>query len=176
MRKFFPVILMMSIVAGSVYAQTPGIYRGRTSQNLDIQFTVVGTCVDPMNFAANLTCPSGSTTGWSAFFGGCNPIQADGSFTVALAPVDGAIPTYLVSGQFTSETSAEGTIVFQASHLRFPGVTDPVEAQLCEAGSVTWTANTGAGPGQTLRFEGNQIITSIDESGKAATSYRLYSK
>ncbi len=178
MKKFIPVIPMMLVIASSVYAQSVGVYRGRTSQNAVIEFTVVQRgqelCVDPIGFGVTLTCPSGGRTGWGASFGGlCNAIQEDGSFTVTLAPLDGAIVTYVVSGQFTSDTTAEGTISFQASHLRFPGKIDPVEAQLCDAGDVTWMANHTAGPSEALKFEGNQTIRSTDKGGNTATFYKL---
>jgi hypothetical protein len=176
MKKFILMIPVMLVIASSVYAQSPGVFRGRTSQNAEIQFTVVQTgqlCVDPMSFGVTLTCPSGGRTGWGAFYGGCNPIQKDGSFAVTLAPQDGAIPTYVVSGVFTSDTTAEGTISFQASHLRFPGKVDPVEAQLCDAGDVTWTADHTAGPSEALKFEGNEMIRSTDKSGNTATFYKL---
>ena len=176
MKRFIPVIPTMLVIACSVYAQSAGTFRGRTSQSMDIQFNVVQKaqlCVDPMNFSVVLTCPSGTRTGWGAFFGGCNPIQDDGSFTVTLAPVDGAVPTYVVSGQFTSDTTAEGTISFQASHLRFPGKVENLEAQLCDAGDVTWAADHLAGPSEALKFEGNEMIRSTDKSGNTSTFYKL---
>jgi hypothetical protein len=178
MKKFIPVIPMMLVIACSVYAQSEGVFRGQTSQQgQQIQFTVVlrgnQLCVDPMSFGVSLTCPSGGRTGWGAAYGGCNPIQKDGSFAVTLAPQDAAIVTYVVSGQFTSDTTAGGTISFQASHLRFPGEIDPVEAQLCDAGDVTWTADHTAGPSGALKFEGNEIIRSTDKGGNTATFYKL---
>lgn len=168
MKKAFLVAHAVLILASSASAQQTGVYRGRTSQNQNIQFTVVvegQLCIDPISFGALLSCPSGATTGWSAFYGGCNPIE-DGSFTVTLAPVDGAIPTYVVSGSFTSDTSAEGTISFQAAHLYVvPG--EDLGAQLCDSGKVTWTADLGAGTSEPLRLDGNQVVT-----GKSGSQVR----
>src|SRR5260370_19545225 len=125
MKQFIPAIPMMLAIAWFVYAQSEGVYRGRTSQGLDIQFTVVQVGdqlgVNPVGLPVILTCPSGGRTSWGASYGLCSPIQKDGSFTVTLAPLDTAIVTYAVPGQFTSDTTAEGSISFQASHLRFPG-------------------------------------------------------
>src|SRR5262249_60255514 len=90
-----------------------------------------------------------------AFFGGlCKPFE-EGSFTVTLAPVDGAIPTYVVSGSFDSETSAAGEISFQASHLYVVSGKD-LGAQLCDSGKVTWTAQLGAGAREPVSSDGNQ--------------------
>ena len=170
MKKLFLLGSAIVVFAGSAYAQQPGIYRGQTSQQMSIQFTVTDTgqlCVDPMQFSVALTCPSGTRTGWGAFFGGlCNPIE-EGSFTVTLAPVDGAIPTYVVSGSFDSDTTPQGDISFQASHLYVvPG--KDLGAQLCDSGKVTWTAQLGAGASEPVSFEGNQVI-----SGNSGTQVRL---
>lgn len=177
MKKFIPAILMMLVIACSAYGQSEGVYRGRTSQGFDIQFTVVRVgeqlCVNPMGFAVILTCPSGGRTSWGASYGLCSPIQGDGSFTVTLAPLDGAIVTYVVPGQFTSDTTAEGRLSFQASHLRFPGEVENLEAQLCDACDVTWTANHLASPSEALKLEGNEIIRSIDAAGNTAILYWL---
>ncbi len=157
MRKSLLLVPATLIFAMSSEAQQPGMWRGRTSQNADIAFTVTsdGLCVNPMSFGATLDCPSGGRTGWGAFYGLCSPIEK-GSFTVRLAPVDGAIPTYEVPGTFTSDTTAEGTISFQASHLYVvPG--EDLAAQLCDSGNVTWTAAPGAS--EAPRFEGNQVVT-----------------
>src|SRR5215813_2443789 len=168
MKRSFLLGSAVVMLAGSAYAQQPGVYRGRTSQQMDIQFTVTGAgCVDPMSFAVTLTCPSGTRTSWGAFFGGlCNPIE-EGSFTVTLAPVDGAIPTYVVSGSFDSETSAAGEISFQASHLYVVSGKD-LGAQLCDSGKVTWTAQLGAGASEPVSSDGNQVI-----SGNSGTQVRL---
>jgi hypothetical protein len=86
---------------------------------------------------------------------------------VSLDPVDGAIPTYVVSGTFDSETSAQGEISFQASHLYVvPG--KDLGAQLCDSGKVTWTAQRSAGASEPVSFEGNQVI-----SGNSGTQVRL---
>jgi len=86
---------------------------------------------------------------------------------VTLAPVDGAIPTYVVSGSFDSDTTAQGDISFQASHLYVvPG--KDLGAQLCDSGKVTWTAQLGAGASEPVSSEGNQVI-----SGNSGTQVRL---
>ncbi len=169
MKRSFLLGSAILVFASSADAQQTGIYRGRTSQQMDIQFTVTNTgqlCIDPIQFGVTLTCPSGAVTGWGAFYGGCNPIE-EGSFTVTLPPLDGAIPTYVVSGSFDSETSAQGDISFQASHLYVvPG--KDLGAQLCDSGKVTWTAQLARGAGEPIRFEGNQVVT-----GNSGTQVRL---
>jgi len=169
MKRLFLLGSAIVVFAGSAYAQQLGIYRGQTSQQLSIQFTVANEgqlCIDPISFAALLDCPSGTRTSWGAFYGLCSPIQK-GSFTVTLPPVDGAIPTYVVNGTFDSDTSAQGDISFQASHLYVvPG--KDLGAQLCDSGKVTWTAQLGAGASEPVSFEGNQVI-----SGNSGTQVRL---
>src|SRR5260370_5121382 len=55
MKKFIPAIPMMLVIAWSVNAQSEGVYRGRTSQGFNIEFTVVQVgsqlCVNPLGFA-----------------------------------------------------------------------------------------------------------------------------
>ena len=169
MKKLFLLGSAILVFASSAEAQQTGMYRGRTSQQMDILFTVTDTgrlCIDPIQFGVRLTCPSGAMTGWGASYGGCNPIE-EGSFTVTLLPLDGAIATYVVSGSFDSETSAQGDISFQASHLYVvPG--KDLGAQLCDSDKVTWTANHTAPAGEPIRFEGNQVIT-----GNSGTQVRL---
>ncbi len=179
MKKILLVSATLLVIAGAAYGQQMGQYRGRTSQNFDIQF-VVNTqgdrlCVDQVGFAVTLACPSGARTSWGAGFGGCNPIQEDGSFAVTLPPLDGAIVTYVVPGNFTSDTTAEGGISFQASHLRVMG-TD-VDAQLCDSGDVTWTASHTSSPSEDFKFEGNEVLRFKDKpTGNNIILYRLDSK
>jgi hypothetical protein len=176
MKKFLSVIPLVLVVAAAAYGQVQGQYRGRTSQNMDIQFSVViegdQLCVNPITFSVTLTCPSGARTGWGAFYGICSPI-VDSSFTVSLDPLDGAIPTYGIPGVFDSETTAQGSIGFKASHLRFPGKVDPVEAQLCDSGDVSWTAQRVSGAADRLNFESNFVVKSTDKNGNTVTFYKL---
>ena len=168
MKRFFLLGSAVVVLAGSAYAQRPGIYRGRTSQQFAIEFTVTpdGMCVNPTQFTVTLDCPSGARTGWSAFNAICGPI-AKGSFAVSLDPVDGAIPTYVVSGTFDSDTTAQGDISFQASHLYVvPG--KDLGAQLCDSGDVTWTAQLGAGASEPVGPKGNQVTT-----GDSGTQVKL---
>ena len=179
MKKSLWVSATLLVIAGAAYGQQTGQYRGRTSQNFDIQF-VVNTqgdqlCVDQVGFSVRLACPSGATTSWGAGFGGCNPIHEDGSFAVTLPPFDGAIATYVVPGQFTSDTTAEGGISFQASALRV--METGVDAQLCDSGDVTWTADHTSSPGEDFKFEGNEVLRFKDKAtGNSITLYRLDSK
>lgn len=181
MKKFFLVISMMLVIACSAYAQMQGQYRGRTSQNFDIQF-VVNTqgkqlCVDSLGYAVTLGCPSGAMTGWGAGFGGCQRIQDDGSFMWVVPPVEAGIVTYVVAGSFVAPDAAEGTINFRASHLR---VTDVVDAQLCDSSipdQVIWRATLSAGPAEPLKFDGNQVATSVDQNtGNTSSSVKLDAK
>lgn len=176
MKRTLVAMSMSLFVSFSAYAQTVGQYRGRTSQSQDIQFGArmqgQQLCVDPIGFAAFLACPSGTRTSWGSSFFGCNPIGADGSFTVTLAAVDGAIPTYVVSGQFTSDTAAEGTISFQAAHLRVTG--KEVDAQLCDSGTVTWTANFSGGATEQRSDSGSEMNSYTDKAtGKTSVFFRL---
>ncbi len=179
MKKFVLVISMALVLASSGYAQTDGQYMGRTSQNFSIQFVVTGggVCVDQLGYSVTLGCPSGSMTGWGASFGGCQTIQPDGTFQWVLPPVEGAIPTYVVAGAFVAPDAAEGTINFRASHLHVDG--DVVSAQLCDSSipdQVIWRATRSAGPAESLKFDGNQIATSADQTGNTSSSVKLDSK
>ncbi len=179
MKKYLLVSATLLVIACAAYGQQTGQYRGRTSQNFDVQF-IVNTqgdqlCVDQVQFAVTLACPSGAAPGWGAFNGGCHPIQEDGSFAVPLPPVDGGIPTYLFSGAFDSDTTAGGGISFQASHLRVMG-TD-VDAQLCDSGDVTWTAAHTLTPAEDLKFDGYEIFQFTHKNtGSNITLFRLSSK
>lgn len=180
MKKFVVVISIALVLASSVYAQTDGQYMGRTSQNMPLQFVVTGggTCVDQLSYGVTLGCPSGSMTGWGAGFGGCQTIQPDGSFMWVVPPVEGGIVTYVVAGSFVAPDAAEGTINFRASHLHVDG--DTVSAQLCDSSipdQVIWRVTRTAGPAEPLKFDGNQVVTSVDQNtGNTSSTVALESK
>ena len=180
MKKFVLVISMTLILASLGYAQTDGQYMGRTSQALPFQFIVSGggVCVDQLGYAVFLGCPFGGITSWGVGFGGCQTIQPDGSFMWVLPPVEGGIPTYVVTGSFAAPDAAEGTINFQASHLHVDGT--EVSAQLCDSSipeQVTWRATRTAGPAESLKFDGNHVATSVNQNtGNASSSVKLDSK
>jgi hypothetical protein len=71
MKSLFWLGSAIVMLAGSAYAQQPGTYRGLTSQQMTIEFTVTpdGMCVNPTQFAVLLGCPSGTRTGWGSFNG-----------------------------------------------------------------------------------------------------------
>ncbi len=175
MKKFVLVISMTLVVACSVYAQTDGQYMGRTSQNFTFQFVVTGggTCTDQLGYAVIIGCPSGGMTSWGVGYGGCQTIQPDGSFMWVVPAVDTGLVTYVVTGSFVAPDAAEGTINFRASHLRVDG--DDVSAQLCDSSipeQVIWRATRSAGPAEPLNFDGNQVVTSVNQT----SSVKLDSK
>jgi len=178
MRKFIQIIPAFLLIAGSVSAQSVGMYRGLSSQGQPIQFRVImqsgQLCVDQVGFAVSLTCPSGVRPGWSSAFFPCTPIEDDGSFIVNNPPIDGALLGYAVNGQFTSDTTVEGDIDFHASHLHVEGG-KIVEAQLCDSSGVTFNATFTGGASEPLRFEGNDIVRTT-ATGSTSTLYRLDTK
>jgi hypothetical protein len=181
MKKFVLVTLTTLVLASSVYAQTDGQYMGRTSQNQPFQFIVSGggVCVDQLGYAVFLGCPFGGMTSWGVGFGGCQPIQPDGSFMWVVPPVDATgIVTYVVAGSFVAPDAAEGTINFRSSQLHVDG-TD-VSAQLCDSSipdQVVWRAQLSMAPAESLKFDGNQVTTSVNQStGGASSSVKLNSK
>jgi hypothetical protein len=180
MKKFVLVISITLVLASSVYAQTDGQYMGRTSQNMNFQFVVTGggTCVDQLSYGVTLGCPSGAMTGWGAGFGGCQTIQPDGTFMWVVPAVEAGIVTYVVSGSFVAPDAAEGTINFRASHLRVDG--PDVSAQLCDSSipdQVIWRATHTAGPAEPLKFDGNQVVTSVNQNtGDTSSSVKPDSK
>jgi hypothetical protein len=179
MKKFVLVISITLVLASLGYAQTDGQYMGRTSQNQPLQFLVTGggTCADQLGYAVFLGCPSGARTSWSNSFGGCQRIQDDGSFMWVIPAGDGNLLTYVVAGSFVAPDAAEGTINFQAAALR---VTDVVDAQLCDSSipdQVIWRATRSAGPAEPLKFDGNQVVTSVNQStGNTSSLVKLDSK
>jgi hypothetical protein len=180
MKKFVLVISMTLVLASLGYAQTDGQYMGRTSQNFPLQFVVTGggTCADQLGYAVVVGCPSGSTTSWGVGYGGCQTIQPDGSFMWVVPAVDTGLVTYVVTGSFVAPDAAEGTINFRSSHLRVDG--EDVSAQLCDSSipeQVTWRATRTAGPAESLKFDGNQVVTSVNQNtGNASSSVKLDSK
>ncbi len=178
MKKFVLVILTAVVLASSVYAQTDGQYMGRTSQNFPFQFLVTGqgTCVDQLGYAVIVGCPSGGMTSWGVGYGGCQTIQPDGSFMWVVPAVDTGLVTYVVRGSFVAPDAAEGTINFRSSHLRVDG---DVSAQLCDSSipeQVIWRATLSA-PGEPLKFDGNQVVTSVNQNtGSPSSSVKLDSK
>src|SRR5262249_18410904 len=155
-------------------AQQQGQYRGQTDQNQVIQFVVNMSgkqlCADMLGFAVILDCPLTSAhPSWGNAFGGCHPIT-DGSFEFVIPALDGALVTYKVTGQFTSDTDVQGTITFQASHL---AVVDGqvIDAQLCHA-EPGWTASLVT-DATALSLTGNTTVRFTDKNGNVATSYGL---
>jgi hypothetical protein len=126
----------------------PGPWGGPTSQLLSINFTVndggENDTVDPITFGVQIQCnKSGRTfTFVHGFFGFQTPINPNNHrFSLEFGSPDqnplSSIYTKL-HGQFTSATTAEGTLVEQWAILRTKRSTE-----LCSSGKVTWTATPG---------------------------------